>query len=166
MQPVQKAHRLVVLAAFISVGASWPTTAALASEQIDSREFLDTYRAALKRLQAGCGSGDLEGVYTSQWFGARADQPLRETAVEMAYSSDGNREKHVLIRRDQASAPYFERVFLPRNGRTLILERLDPARPFFIRWISKPSEAPDNLAAPSISATQLSERRIRSAAVS
>ena len=55
---------------------------------------------------------------------------MRETTVEMAYSSDGDREKHVLIRRDLASAPYFERVFLPRNGRTLILERLDPSRPF------------------------------------
>ncbi len=43
-----KAHRLVVLAAFISAGASWPTRAALASEQIDSRQFLDTYRAALE----------------------------------------------------------------------------------------------------------------------
>jgi hypothetical protein len=141
-----KAQGLVVLAAFFSAGFWWPGWAVLGSEQPDSRQFLDTYRAALLRLQAACGSGHLEGVYTSRWFGARADRPVREAALDMAYSSDGHREKHVLIRRDQASAPYFERVFLPRNGRTLILERLDPERPFFIRWISKPSEAPDNLA--------------------
>ncbi len=141
-----KAHGLVLLAAYFLVAYWWPVRAVLGSEQLDSRQFLDTYRTALRRLQTACGSGYLEGVYTSQWFDARADRPLREATLDMAYSSDGNREKHVLIRRDQASTPYFERVFLPRSGRTLILERLDPARPFFIRWISKPSEAPDNLA--------------------
>jgi len=141
-----KAHRLVVLAACVLAGCSWPVRAALGGEQLDSRRFLDTYRTALRRLEAACGSGYLEGVYTSQWFGARADRPEREATLDMAYGSDGDREKHVLIRRDLAFPPDFERVFLPRSGRTLILERLDPARPFYIRWISKPSEAPDNMA--------------------
>jgi len=140
------AYGLAVLAAFFLAASSWQVRAAVGSEQLDSRRFLDTYRPALSRLQAACGSGYLEGVYTSQWFGAREDRPVREATVDMAYGSDGDREKHVLIRRDQASTPYFERVFLPRSGRTLILERIDPARPFYIRWISRPSEAPDNLA--------------------
>ena len=119
---------------------------ALGSEQLDSRPFLDTYRTALGRLQIACGSGYLEGVYTSRRFGANAEQPDREVTVDIAYGSDGDREKHGLIRRDLAFPPYFERVFLPRSGRTLILERIDPARPFYIRWIGKPSEAPDQLA--------------------
>jgi hypothetical protein len=142
----QKAHGLVILAAFFLAGSSWPVRATLGSEQLDSRRFLDTYRTALTRLQAACGSGYLEGVYTSQDFGARGDRPDREATVDIAYGSDGDREKHVLIRRDLAFPPYFERVFLPRSGRSLILERLDPGRPFYIRWISKPSEAPDHLA--------------------
>ena len=108
-------------------------------------DFLDTYRLVLGRLQAACGSGYLEGVYTSQWFESTADRPVREVTIEMAYGSDGNREKHALIRRDQASTPYFERVFLPQGGRMLWLERLDPARPFYIRLISDPDEDPDSL---------------------
>jgi len=140
------ADGLAVLAAFFLAGSSWPVLAALGSEQLDSRGFRDTYRTALLRLQAACGTGYLEGVYTSQRFGATKDRPVREATVVMAYGSDGDREKHLLIRRDLSSTPYFERVFLPRSGWTLILERLDPARPFYIRWISKPSEAPDNLA--------------------
>ncbi len=139
-----KALGLMGLAVFLSC-SSWCVCATCGSDQVDSRQFL-TYRAALKRLQAGCGSGYLEGVYTNQWFGGKSDQPEREMTADITYSSDGNREKYVLVRRDQTSVPYFERVFLPRGGRTLILERIDPARPFFIRWISKPTEAPDNLA--------------------
>jgi hypothetical protein len=106
---------------------------ALGSEQLDSRPFLDTYRTALGRLQTACGSGYLEGVYTSRRFGANAEQPDREVTVDIAYGSDGDREKHGLIRRDLAFPPYFERVFLPRSGRTLILERIDPSRPCYIR---------------------------------
>jgi hypothetical protein len=109
---------------------------------LHSDDFLETYRSALGRLQTACGSGYLEGVYTSQWFESSADRPVREVTIEMAYGSDGNREKHALIRRDQASTPFFERVFLPRDGRKLILERLDPARPYYIRWISDPDEDP------------------------
>jgi len=81
-----------------------------------------TYRAALARLQAACGRGYLEGVYSGQRFGANADRPVREATLDMAYASDGTREKHVLIRRGLASTPYFERVFLPRSGRKLILD--------------------------------------------
>jgi len=77
-----KAHGLVVLAAFFLAGSSWPVRAALGSEQLDSRRFLDAYRTALLRLQAACGSGYLEGMYTSQWFGARADRPEREATLE------------------------------------------------------------------------------------
>ena len=123
-----------------------PVNAADPRDGLSLRNFLVTYRAALERLQVACSSGYLKGVYTSQWFGAKTDTPEREATLFMAYGSDGEREKHVLIRRNLVSVPYFERVFLPRNGRTLILERIDPVRPFYIRWISKPSEAPDNLA--------------------
>jgi hypothetical protein len=102
--------------------------------------FLETYCSALERLQIACGMGYLEGIYTGQSFLPAANQPERDATFGMAYASDGDLEKHVLIRTDLASTPYFERVFLPRNGRVLILERLDPARPFYFRWISDPDE--------------------------
>jgi len=139
------APAFAVLAVVILGYCSCIAGAAPGGDVLDSRGFLEAYRPALERLRSACGSCYLEGVYTGQRFESGNDRPVREVSLEMAYGSDGNREKHVLIRRDSASVPYFERVFLPRNGRTLILERIDPARPFYIRWITRPTEAPDDL---------------------
>jgi hypothetical protein len=134
------------LESFLPAGLLGPIPPALAVEDLDSHRFLETYRAALVQLRTACSSGELEGDYTSRRFEAGADRPARVASCVMGYSSDGDREQYLLIRRDLASTPYFERVFLPRGGRKLILERIDPDRPFYIRWISRPSEAPDTLA--------------------
>jgi hypothetical protein len=141
----RKAHFILSLALWV-LGSSCSARRASEEQPVDSRRFLEVYRGALGRLQTACGSGYLEGVYKSQWSDAKPGRPEREATLEMAYGAGGNREKHVLIRRDLSTTPYFERVFLERTGRTLILERLDPARPFYIRWITKPSEVPDGLA--------------------
>jgi hypothetical protein len=123
----------------------WLCQEARGEEALHAPQLLETYRAALVRLQAACGSGEIEGVVTRESFEGGSDRAVREYTFVMGYASDGHREKHGLIRRDLKFPTYFERIFFSRDGEILILERIDPGRPFYIRWISKPLEHPEAL---------------------